>query len=148
MRRTIVVLMLLLAGCDRWKPARPEVEAPTQAQTTATQASDFSKPILARGNEPFWSLKIDGTAFTLSRPGQADVLFTAPGAMIVPNKANWTAKAADGRTLVVTLFVSDCSDGMSDMAYPMTAEVTLGSDTFRGCAAKASEMPKEAGAGG
>ena len=65
MRRTIVVLMLLLAGCDRWKPARPEVEAPTQAQTTATQASDFSKPILARGNEPFWSLKIDGTAFTL-----------------------------------------------------------------------------------
>lgn len=148
MRRTIVVLLLLLAGCDRWKPARPEVEPPTQAQATATQASDFSKPLLARGNEPFWSLKIDGTTFTLSRPGEADAVFTAPGAMIVPGKASWTAKAADGRTLTATLFVSDCSDGMSDMAYPMTAEVALGRDTLRGCAAKVSDMPKEPGAGG
>jgi uncharacterized membrane protein len=148
MRRTILLLALALAGCDRWTPARPHVEPPTAAQEAAAQASDFSKPILARGNEPFWSLKIDGTAFTLSRPGQPDAAFTAPGAAIVPGKASWTAKAADGRTLTATLFVSDCSDGMSDMTYPMTAEVALGSDTLRGCAAKVSELPKEAGAGG
>jgi uncharacterized membrane protein len=141
MRRTILLLALTLAACDKWKPAQPQVERPTEAQAAATQSADFSKPILARGNEPFWGLKIDGVTFTLSRPGQPDTVFTAPGAMIVPGKASWTAKAADGRTLVATLFVSDCSDGMSDQAYPMTAEVTLGSETLRGCAAKVSDMP-------
>lgn len=140
MRRTILLLALTLAACDNWKPAHKPPEAPTPAQEAVTQASDFSKPILARGNEPFWSLKIDGVTFTLSRPGEPDVVFQAPGAQITPGKAIWTAKAADGRTLTATLFVSDCSDGMSEQQYPMTAEVALGDRTLRGCAGKASEM--------
>jgi uncharacterized membrane protein len=145
MRRTILLLALTLAACDRWKPAQPEVAAPTEAQAAATQASDFSQPMLARGNEPFWSLKMEGVTFTLSRPGEADVAFHAPGALITPNKAIWVTKAADGRTLTATLFVSDCSDGMSETRYPFTAEVELGGHTWRGCAAKVSELPKVPG---
>src|SRR4051795_3580627 len=112
MRRLVILTLLALTACDRWTPARPDVGRPTAAQEATTQASDFSKPILARGNEPFWSMKIDGTTFTLSRPGQPDTVFTAPGAMIVPGKASWTGKAANGQPMVATLFVSDCSDGM------------------------------------
>lgn len=148
MRRVLILSLLALTACDNWKPAHKPAEPPTVAQETASQASDFSKPILARGNEPFWSLKIDGVTFTLTRPGEPDVVFKAPGAMITPGKATWEAKGPEGKTLTATLFVSDCSDGMSDQHYPMTAEVTLERQTLNGCAAKVSEMPKEARAGG
>jgi len=73
------------------------------------------------------------------------VAFEAPGAAIQPGRAVWVAKAADGQQLTVTFYVSECSDGMSDLKYPMTAEVVLMSETLRGCASKTAERPREGG---
>ncbi|WP_395673506.1 COG3650 family protein [Phenylobacterium sp.] len=148
MRNRVWALALLLAACGREaetpaKTAAPP--APAAAPKPPGTVSDFSQPMIARGTEPFWAVKIDGTRFTLSEPGQADVAFEAPGARISPGRADWTATGPDGRTLVVTLYVSECSDGMSDLRYPMTAEVETAGRTLRGCAAKASEAPREGG---
>ena len=64
---------------------------------------------------------------------------------IEPGKGVWEAKAADGRTMKLTLYVSECSDGMSDLKYPMAAEAELsGSETLRGCAAKTADLAREA----
>jgi uncharacterized membrane protein len=141
MRRSILLAALLLTACGP-KPAPP----PPAAVAPKLAASDFSQDMTARGNEPFWALKMKGTTFTLVRPGETDVVFEAPGATIVPGMAKWTATSADGQTLGVTLYVSDCSDGMSDLKYPMSAELTLVRQTLSGCAAKTAELPKE-GAG-
>ena len=48
--------------------------------------------------------------------------------------------------MTVTLYVSECSDGMSDLRYPMTAEVALAGETLRGCAIKLSDVPARPGA--
>ena len=144
MRFTILALAVALAACqprpaDDARPAAPPAAA--QEPPVAT-VSDFSQPMTARGNEPFWAVRIEGTTLTLLRPDHPDAAYKAPGATILPGVASWEAKAADGRVLKLRLFVSPCSDGMSDHAYPMTAEVEADGETLRGCAAKTAELPK------
>jgi uncharacterized membrane protein len=158
MRTLLALSVLALCACSPQAPDGSKAPPPEDFGGAATAAddrrqaalvatSDFSKPMVARGNEPFWAVKMDGTRFTYSRPGQPDTLFEAPGAQIVPGKAVWVAKAADGRQMTLTLYMSDCSDGMSDLRYPMAAEVELLGETLGGCAAKASELPKPRPAG-
>ncbi len=137
----LVLALLGLSACQPQAPDGAPAPAPADAPAaaisptpTAGTTTDFSGDIDARGTEPFWGLKLRGTQFTLSQLGQPDVVATAPGATIRPGQGAWTATTADGRTLQVTLFLSPCSDGMSDNAYPMTAEVRLGDVSLNGCA--------------
>lgn len=149
MRRALP-LLVLLAACQPQAPEDPPAAQPPSASPPATEAppepvvSDFSQPLRALGTEPFWAVDItDGTRFTLKRPDHPDAAFEAPGATITPGRAVWAAQAADGRTMAVTLFLSECSDGMSDRRYPMTAEVELNGETLRGCAIKTAELAAE-----
>ena len=150
MKRSLAILALLaLTACQpqdpTGAPAPPPADAPV-ATGAPVMVSDFSQPMTAVGAEPFWSVKVDGTRFTLSRPGEPDMVAEAPGASIKPGQAQWVARAADGRSLAVTFYVSACSDGMSERAYPMTAEVTLdGSAAMYGRAIKSAEMAPERG---
>ena len=129
----------MLCACARSaaQPAETAAAAPPPAPAASGSAMDISKPITALGTEPFWSLKIEGMRFRLSRPSQPDLTAEAPGAQMSPGRAVWEAKAADGQTLKVTIYNGDCSDGMSDRRYPMAAEIQLGQETLRGCAAPA-----------
>ena len=146
---------LLLAACQpqdpNGTPAPPPADAPpAAAPAPAAQPGlvmDLSQPLLARGNEPFWAVRIEGTTLTLMQPGAPEVAYTAPGAQVTPGKASWEAKSAEGQTLAVTVYASECSDGMSDMRYPMSAEATFAGRTMTGCAGKASELTRP-GAGG
>lgn len=149
-RAALAVAALTLAACQPQDPdgkaATPPANAPAPTPAPATGGMDISQPITARGTEPFWALTVTGgTTFKLSRPGQPDLVAEAPGAAIQPGRATWIAKGAKGDQLTVTLYVSDCSDGMSDLKYPMTAEVTLLNENLRGCAAKTAELPREGG---
>ncbi|HUH10011.1 MAG TPA: hypothetical protein VLZ73_05630, partial [Brevundimonas sp.] len=49
--------------------------------------------------------------------------------------AVWTTATEAKTPLVVTLMATDCSDGMSDRTYPLTAIVKLGDRLLTGCAA-------------
>jgi uncharacterized membrane protein len=130
MRRSILFVALALAACS----PKAQTETPPTAQAK-TVVSDFSKPMDARGTEPFWALTIRGTTLTLTRTGQPTLVATAPGAVIQPSQAAWTGKMADGRELKVTLYGSTCSDGMSDRRYPYSAEVDVpGEAPLSGCA--------------
>lgn len=139
MRKTPVLSLLmslpLLSACQEKAPPPPPPAAP------APVVSDFSGPIDARGTEPFWAAKIRGTQITFSRPDVPDLVAQAPGAAIQPGSATWSATTPDGATLKVALYVSPCSDGMSDVVYPMAAEVTLDRSTFSGCAGKPAAAP-------
>ncbi|MBW0149609.1 MAG: hypothetical protein KXJ53_00215 [Phenylobacterium sp.] len=103
------------------------------AVSSGAAAMDLSRDIDARRAKPDWSLKVTGgTKFTLSRPGKAPLRATAPGVAISPREANWSAKAADGASMNVTLQAKSCTLGRSQ--YPMTAQVVLGSERLSGCA--------------
>lgn len=131
-----MVALFALAACGP-KPA-PAAPPPVKAAD-----GDFSKPMEARGTEPFWALSIQGTTLTLTRPDQPVLTAVAPGAVIQPNQASWNGKTADGQALEVTLYASACSDGTSDHAYAFAAEVHVpGGSPLSGCADKVTAMPK------
>ncbi|WP_296600815.1 hypothetical protein [Phenylobacterium sp.] len=149
MKNSFALAALLgLSACQpqdpNGRPAPPPEDAPAAVTAPAPPSVlDISQPIRAVGTEPFWSLAIDGTTLTLTRPEGPPLVAAAPGAALQPGQAVWVAKAADGRQMTVTLRDGGCSDGMSDLKYPMNAEIVLLNESLHGCAAKASEMPRE-----
>lgn len=141
---TLLLTTGFLAACQPQdpdgRPAPPPADAPKAAPRAAL---DISRPITARGTEPFWAVSIeDGTTLTLKRPDRPDLVAEAPGAAIDGGRAVWVGRSADGRQITVTLWVAECSDGMSDARYPMRAEVALLNESLHGCAAKTAELPK------
>jgi uncharacterized membrane protein len=59
---------------------------------------------------------------------------------LVGTMAVFTGTTDKGRALTVTLIDTDCSDGMSDRLYPLTARVEIGEDTLQGCAANTAAI--------
>jgi uncharacterized membrane protein len=132
MRRLILLAALGLAACGK-------AEAPTPPAPPADAAIDVRRPMDASGLDPAWALKIRGPQFTLDRPGEPQIVATAPGAVIQPGKASWTAVTGDGRSLKVNLYSSACSDGASEVRYSYSAEVILPDGSLlAGCAALAA----------
>ena len=150
---TLTLCALSLAACQPQdpdgQPAAPPADAPAApaaATPVASGGMDISQPITARGTEPFWAVEItDGTKFRLMRPDNPDLTAEAPGAAMSPGGVTWVAKSAKGEQLTVTLKMGECSDGMSDLKYQMSAEITLLSETLKGCAAKTADLPREGG---
>lgn len=147
MRHALLAAAVLLAACQPKAPDGASAPPPDNAPTAAAPATvmDISKPITARGNEPFWALVIDGVTLKLTRPDHPDLIAQASGAAIEGGRAVWIAKGPGGEQLTVTLYASDCSDGMSDLKYPMSAEVAVLNETLQGCAAKTAELPRAGG---
>jgi uncharacterized membrane protein len=132
-----MVALLALAACS------PKPAATPAAATPKGTVSDFSKPLDARGTEPFWALTIRGTTLTLTRPNQAALAAVAPGVLVQPHQASWTGKTADGREMKVIFYSSTCSDGMSERTYAYSAEVDLpGESPLTGCADTATALAK------
>lgn len=137
MRRLILLSALALAACGG------SDKDPNAPVATPDVASNFSQPLDARGTDPDWGLKIRGQQLTLGRPGQADVVATAPGAVIQPHSASWNAKLPNGQPVTVSLYASPCTEGASPATYPFTAEVVLPESTLSGCAGKPAPAPAE-----
>lgn len=144
-------LLLALAACQPQDPAGAPAPAPADAPATpatppapapAALAPAFQGDLDLRGTEPFWALEIRAGGLKLSRPDHSDVTAPNPGGQMAGDKANWTTTVG-GQPLVVTLSAAACSDGMSDLTYPLTAEVKLGERVLKGCASKTSEAPRE-----
>ena len=132
MRALILIGPLaLLAACGGKPPPEPVAKP-------VASSSDFSKPMYARGVSPTWGLSIRGTTLSLSREGQADVVVTAPGAVIQPEQASWTATLPDGQTIKATLYASECLDAVTGATQPFAAEVAMpGASPLSGCAYQA-----------
>ncbi|WP_309644458.1 hypothetical protein [Phenylobacterium sp.] len=146
---------LLLCACQPQapdgEPAPPPADAP--APPKAPEPSDvppdppkeFLGDIDARGTEPFWALEIRADRITFKRPDpEAALSVPNPGATDDGGREAVWSTTKDGKTFMVSLAQDDCSDGMSDLRYPYIAVVTLGDQTFRGCAFKTGQQPREA----
>ena len=121
----------VLAACS--EPEAPPAE-PTPPPSVILGGVDLSQPLRAIGTEPGWGIGITSTE--LKYEGQDRPLQTAtnPGPVVQGTTAVFTAMTDKNNALVVTLIDTDCSDGMSDRLYPLTARVEIGGETLSGCA--------------
>lgn len=88
--------------------------------------------ITLTGTEPFWAIEIKGDAATYSNPEQPEgVAFTV--ARFAGNNGLGLTGTLFAEPVTITLTPGQCSDGMSDRAFPYVATVALGEETLRGC---------------
>ncbi|MDQ0464672.1 putative membrane protein [Caulobacter ginsengisoli] len=136
----VFVSALLLAACDQshdgqdGPPAGPPADAPAPPPTTTPPAAAYPADLDLAGTEPFWAVKIRGTAVEFSEPDAPAQAFANAAKAEAGGAATWTANNATG-SIVVKVTAGPCSDGMSDRVWTYTAEVTLGTRVLKGCAA-------------
>ena len=139
MRPVLAALAALaLAACSpAAEPARPEA-APEPAPVLG--GVDLTRPVRVLGNEPFWAVEMTGTEMVFTTPDRPGRRARRPDPLVQGTTATWETETADGAALSVTLVATECSDGMSDRTYPLTAIVKLGDLTLTGCAASATAI--------
>lgn len=116
-----IVSAFALAACG---------QAPDTALSSDDAPQQMFGQVRASGTEPFWGLVVSP---------QDGLILTEAGAMEVraphvpPEAVDGGARFTSGR-LDFTVTEGVCSDGMSDIAYPLKARVVVGDRTLVGCA--------------
>ena len=139
---------LALAGCGEPEKApttnqavaspaaRAEVEAPAPPPPApaAPRTGPWSATGYAlNGTEPFWGGSLTGTTVRYMVPEDQFGDLVETRAAFLPDRETYSG-AYRGHPFVLTLRRTPCSDGMSDRAYPFTAELSVRGETRRGCA--------------
>ena len=90
--------------------------------------------VLARGNEPFWSVEIGSDQLLLRRPEDpAPTRYSVQETQDAEGSVTYRGASGD-QTLEITVSSNPCSDSMSGEYFAYTAELTLGGRGLRGCA--------------
>jgi uncharacterized membrane protein len=130
--------VLLLAACS---PADEPAPPPEEARPAPVLGGvDLAQPVRALGTEPFWSVELTGTEMVYTAPDTPEQRAPQPNPLAQGTTATFEAETADGTALSVTLIATECSDGMSDRTYPLTAMVKVGDRDLTGCAASTAAV--------
>ena len=133
-----ILAVLALAACSPAQEPAPPPEAPEPAPVLG--GVDLAQPVRALGTEPFWIVELTGTEMVYTAPEPPEQRAPQPNPVVQGTTATWETETADGTTLSVTLIATECSDGMSDRTYPLTAMVKLGERELTGCAASTAAV--------
>lgn len=128
-----------LAGCYDREANTPKAAAGPETAVTLGGV-DLAKPVRALGTEPFWGVEITPDALIYTRVDQPGQRAPNRGATVQGTVATFASSTDLNQALNVVLIATECSDGMSDRTYPLTAKVEIGDDTLTGCAAPASML--------
>lgn len=96
---------------------------------------NLNQDFVAKGPAGAWTLKSKGNTFILQSSKQKDLVGKAPGAAVSPPRATWTAATDHGAAMTVTFTFQPCAIG--DVRGPIIAEVMVGDQRLKGCAAPA-----------
>lgn len=139
MRPVLAALAVLaLAACSPAGETAPPAEEPQPAPVLG--GVDLGQPLRALGTEPFWSLELTRTEMVYTTPEPPEQRAPQPNPVVQGTTATWEAETAEGTGIKVTLVATECSDGMSDRTYPLTAMVKVDDQDLTGCAASTAAI--------
>lgn len=134
----VPAMLLALVACS---PAEEPVPPETPTEPAPVLGGvDLAKPVRAVGTEPFWSVELTGTEMVYTTPESPEQKAPQPHPVVQGTTATYEAATADGTEIKVTLVTTECSDGMSDRTYPLTAMVKIGDRDLTGCAASSAAV--------
>ena len=128
-----VVITATLAACSGGSDSEGEAATVRAPTPVVIGGIDLVQPLRVLGTEPFWAVDIADDRVILTRPGVGDVIAPTSSPVVTGTTAVYRGTTDSGQTLVLTLIATECSDGMSDRVYPLTARVELGEETLNGC---------------
>lgn len=124
---------LTLSACSQAE--EPAAPPPTPEPAPVLAGVDLNGPVRALGTEPFWSVELTGTEMVYSGVDRPEQRAPQPKAVVQGTTATFEGVTGAGTSLSVMLAATECSDGMSDRTYPLSAIVKVGDETLTGCAA-------------
>lgn len=140
--RTVTLLscfaVLALASCSEPETKTAPAAAPA-ASTTSLAGVELAQPISVLGTEPFWSIQITSAGLSYVNLDAVTLSGPNPGPVVQGTTATYKSRLGD-QPLELTLIATDCSDGMSERTYPLTAIVKLGDTRLNGCAIAKAEL--------
>lgn len=144
MRVLAVLLTLpLFLACSGETAAPETADAVEVAAPVMLGSVDLNQPLRAIGTEPFWAVEITPATLTYSDVDRPEQAFPSPGPDIQGTTAVYAVENGGEPSMTVTLMTTECSDGMSDRIYPLTAMVEIGDETLNGCAQSVAAMMAE-----
>jgi uncharacterized membrane protein len=112
---------------------KPAAANPCHLQGDARLAA---RPLRAVGTEPFWAAAINGRCVTYSHPDDQKGTRIWAHYTAGPGGGGTWSGAYEGKAFELRIRPAPgCSDGMSDRRYPLAAELLVGGEWRRGCAA-------------
>lgn len=138
--------LLLLAGLTGLTACSQPVstnEAPSEVAAVAaddragpaseTTAEALPQAFIAFGNEPFWSVRVDGDRLHWSSPENMDGIdFTAQVEQL-PTQRDYRGQL-QGQAVSLGISHGPCSDGMSDQVHPWRVSWSIDGRVLDGCA--------------
>lgn len=130
--------LMALGAC-----AQPAVDGAVPHMPAITMAGvRLDQPLSVMGTEPFWTIRITDGEMAMSRPEGGRPVARHQGVTLSGGKAVMAGRDNQGQPVEVTLTPVDCSDGMSDRTYPLTASVRWGGLQLSGCAASSAALQR------
>lgn len=135
----LIAAATALAACSADPDDSPE--APDGRVAAPVFAGlDLSRPVRLIGTEPFWGIQLTGAELIYSGVDRPEQRAPQPQPLIQGTVATLETTTSAGTEIAITLTATECSDGMSDRTYPVTALVEIGGETLMGCAASAATI--------
>jgi len=142
-RPLLLIGAIALSACTSDKaPSSEAVPAPVEPSTPATaQASPWeqakARGLVFRGigNEPGWLVEV-GAGETPALHAELDYgerKIDVAHALPLTGATGYSGTTGDGVEVKLQLLREECSDGMSDQAYPVSAKLGVGDQTYAGC---------------
>jgi len=129
--------VLILSACSQGAET-PEAPTGPAGPAPALSGVDLTQPVRLLGTEPFWGIELTGSELVYSGVDRPEQRAPQPKPVVQGTVATLETRSASGTTFEVTLTATECSDGMSDRTYPLTALVKVGDETLMGCGASAA----------
>jgi uncharacterized membrane protein len=128
MIRRCSIVAVLLSGLAACTPASDAIDP--EGNTFDAVAPE--EIVTLTGTEPFWNIRIEADQALWTAPDNPDGTRFAVERFAGNNGLGFSG-TLDGQSFVATLTPGNCSDGMSDRAYPFVATIALGGETLEGC---------------
>lgn len=131
-RIAILAAVLALSAC-----ATSESPEAGSAPAGKRPAGQENAPLLAWrafGTEPFWNVRTEGDTLVFTTPDDPSGR-TFSGTHALQSDGGVHYQGSDGQTAFsLDIAKGECSDGMSDNVYELTAEFRYGDMDYKGCA--------------
>jgi len=137
----IATLTLCLTACSPAKEPKPP--EPTSQRVDVLSGVDINAPLSIIGTEPIWNLTLSKEEITLERPGQEPQSFPRQSFEVNKDATGPARAELISNEISLTLIAKKCSDGMSNRAYPLTAEVNISDEVLRGCATSTEALESD-----
>ena len=142
MKFAIASLSLLLVACQPSQPpadpappaavVAPAAETPSAKRVPGQENVEPLRIFRAFGTEPFWNVNVEGDRLTFTTPDD-QVGIAMQGSRRAVDRGIELHGTHAGKAFTLSVTPGECSDGMSDNVYALSARFRFGDMDYAGC---------------